>query len=308
MNALRGALANLRETIDNTYIFSTSRQRFGEIIASRSRRKPHTNEIFKHLELCSGEEDFLFNALAEDKNKIIAVTGNGERDIAAILFVKDFCGIQSLGMAIEIFKCAPAVLKRSLSFFEGELTVSERVRELVWMEREDLDASDLPAEYSDTLSEVCALEALATFAESSIYDVVCAAGSIAGINTDVGLSELPDEKMNVARQPVAGRETLAILSIMAMAAREYSTTRSLSVAVKCFEFGIAVKASFEMEQKDLVGFDDHISDIASSSEMILSARQTENRFECDFLPYIRDVGLVGVKAPREIIEQLFYLN
>lgn len=295
----------MREIIDNTYIFSTSRQRFGKIIASRSRNKPRTDDVFKHLTLCPEEKSFLDNAFTVD-NKIIAVMGRDERTV--ILFVKDFCGVQSLCLAIEIFKCPSAVLKSSLARAVDNIAISDRVCELIQLREVDFYEKIATEDYLDSLVEAILLESFADFVENTIPDIVCAAGRLAGIETDVSVAELSNEDMGVARQPVAGKESLAILAILAMSAREYSATRSLSVTVKRFEFGIAVKASFERGQDGIGDLAEHLSDIASSVEMILSANLTENGFECNFLPYVRDVGLVGVKAPREITQQLFYFG
>ena len=88
------------ELIDNIYVFSNSRAHFGEIIAVRARSGIRKRNIFSEFGISEGERSFLLRAWFGDDKKLVAVVGKRDKTKVPILFIKGFCGVESLGLAI----------------------------------------------------------------------------------------------------------------------------------------------------------------------------------------------------------------
>ncbi len=241
-----------------------------------------------------------------NENKVIALLGDGT---TPIFFVKGFCGVESLALAVELFKPDPAALRRSLSHSMGGVAISERVYELLLEEKgQESDRLDQNESCLESLSEAENIESLAKLGEDLIYEALRSVSRLAGVGTEVSALITEKTSTGVAKQSLAGNETLAMLTLLAFAAREYSRDRKLSVKIKKFEDRIAISASFETEDKNLSPFLAYISDIASNVGIIHSIAHKDGALKCDILPYIRDISLTGVKAPDEIISTLFQLG
>lgn len=294
------------EIIDNLYLFSLSRRSYGEIIASRTCGGRVKRDIFSHLTLADGEDGFLSNAMACGREKLTVVMGKRDEKSVPILFLRGFCAVEGLGLAIEMLDPDPVVLRRSILGFSGGISVSDSVREMI---EESFGArSTRNCEYLDSLGAAERLCEHARFCDLSLYDGILEISHLAGVEVEISESEDRENRLGVARQRLAGNELLSMLAITALAARENSPDRSLSVKIKHCEDAATVCCSFLSGGNDLDNIKRYLTDIAEDVGMIHSVTAVGDRLKCEVLPYVCDVSLVGVKAPDGMAVKLYYFG
>ena len=294
------------EIIDNIYLFSTSRRSYGEIIASRASGGRVKGDIFSHLTFADGEEDFLSNAMARSRDKLTVVMGKRDEKRIPILLLRGFCGVEGLGLAIEMPKADSVALRRSVAQFSGGVSVSDGIRDMI---EESFGATSLrDCEYLDSLGAADKLCEHASFAELSLYDGILEISRLVGVKIEISESYDKENSLGVARQSFAGKELFAMLTIMALSAREDSRDRTLSVKIKHFEDAATVSASFVSDGKELDKVRRYLSDIAEDVGMIHSVALVGDRLKCDLVPYVHDIALVGGKAPSGMAVELYYFG
>ena len=90
------------EIIDNLYLFSVSRARFGDIISSRTRMRNVKKDIFSQLSLSKEENDFLVSAWERKRNKLICLMGTRDEKPAPVIFVNSPFGAETLCLVVEL--------------------------------------------------------------------------------------------------------------------------------------------------------------------------------------------------------------
>ena len=295
------------EMIDNLYVFSTSRGRFGDIIASRTSKRPVKKDLFSQLTLQKGENEFLSNAWGSEKKKLFAVMGMRDGNAVPLLFVKGFCGVETLGLAIEMLECNPIRLHRSLFCFGGTAIsdlVLEQIENIFELQAQHKDKS----EYLDSVCEAEALEELAPFSRLSTYEMLQTISKLVGVRIEVSEALGDYEKLGIVGQHFAGSELVGTLVILALSAREYAKDRTLSVNVQRFSDGITVSSSFIAEGNDLSRLRGFISDVADAVGIIHSTAMVGDTFRYEVLPYIPEVSFLGVKVPDYIADEIFHAS
>jgi len=294
------------EIIDNLYLFSTSRKYYGEIIASRVGVACQNCDIFSQIVLMDGEDDFLSSELERNDNKLVVVMGRCNEKSVPIIFLCGFCGVAGLGLVIEMLEPDPVMLRCAIAGFSGGVSVSDSVREMIEASFNKRFPSG--SDYLDSIAAADKLREYAGFGEFSLYDAILEIAHLVVVRIEMSSSQDTDVRLGVAMESFAGKELLAMLSIMAFLAREFGKDRSLSVKIKRYSDGITVSSSLITECKDLDGIKHYISDIAEGVGMICSVATVGEALKCDVVPYVHDVALVGGKAPGGMAVQLFYFD
>ena len=287
------------EIIDNLYVFTTSRGRFGDIIASRTNHRPVKKDLFSELRLQDGENEFLSNAWSNARNKLFAAMAVREGRPVPLLIVRGFCGVETLGLAVEMLECDPIRLHRSLFCFGGRA-----ISDLVFKEIENIFELQarrrVESPYLDSVCEAEKLEELAPFIKVSMYEAVQIISRLAGARIEVGETEEGPEVLRIAKQRFAGNELLGTLVIMALAAREHANNRILSVNIQRYDDGVIVESFFKKDNGDIAELGTLISNVSDAVGIIHSTKEYEDEFRYVMLPYIKEVSLLGVKANNEI--------
>ena len=105
---------------------------------------------------------------------------------------------------------------------------------------------------------------------------------------------------------VATNELFAIITILALAARENAPDRTLYVDIDRCDEAVTLSVSFDTGGAEFDALCEHIYYIADGVNMIYSTSVTDGKLRCNLWPYVIDVSLVGLKNPDDLLLARFY--
>ena len=297
------------ELVDNIYVFSNARAYFGNVIAARTRSDHRKKNILSQFSLGESERSFLLREWSGGDKKLIAVVEARDGERVPIFFLRGFCGVAALGLAIEPLDCSPTTLCRYLFGFRGEVAISHEISAMVQAAFDAMMYGETEQrQYVNAVREAKSLCGIAPFVETALYDALTSVSLLTGTRIELSRSTDNQGKDGIAKPRFAGNEILAMLTIMALSARESSDDRTLYVETGFVDNMMRIEARFNTDKTDLEELCKDLSDIAEGIGMIHSKIKTDGAVRLCALPYVRDVSLVGLKAPDEIARARFYLG
>lgn len=293
------------EFIDDIYVFAASRRGFGDIIASRVSRRPLKKNLFSQLTMCEGENEFLADAWGSNRSRSFAIMGIRDGVEVPLIVIKGLCGAESLGLVIEMHSCDPVWLRKNMSHTVGMSSLSDRIYDLAYSR-----FGDQPSEvdYSRYLNSASVAESLIEYAnlgKSFIYDGIKAVSDLAGVRIEIQ-SDCENRMLCVAGMRYAGGHIFAMLLMMALAAREHAQDRTLTVKVIHYDEGIELEACFNADNSKLERLAGYVADISEYVGVLHSVKNSDGIFKYEITPYIRDVALIGLKCPDDLVREIFY--
>ena len=293
------------EFIDDIYVFAASRRGFGDIIASRVSHRPLKKDLFSQLTLCEGENEFLANAWNENKSRSFAVMGMRDGVEVPLIVLKGLCGAESLGLVIEMHSCDPAWLRRNMSHTVGMSSVSSRIYDLAYS-RFDTDPSEVDcSKYLNSAREADSLIEYANLGKTFVYDGIKAVADLAGVRIEIQNGR-EKRMLGVAGMRYAGSQIFAMLLMMALAAREHAPDRTLTVKIMHYDDGIELEACFNADNTRLEKLERYVADISEYVGVLHSVKNSDGIFKYEITPYVRDVALIGLKCPDDLVREIFY--
>ena len=293
------------EFIDDIYVFAASRRGFGDIIASRVSRRPLKKDLFSQLTLCEGENEFLANAWSENKSRSFAVMGIRDGVEVPLIVIKGLCGAESLGLVIEMHSCDPVWLRKNISHTVGISSLSKRIYDLAYSQYDTLPTE---VDYSKYLNSTRAAESLVEYAnlgKTFIYDGIKAVADLVGVKILIQNGR-ENRMLGVAGMRYAGSQIFAMLLMMALAAREHAPDRTLTVKVMHYDEGIELESYFNADNTRLEKLERYVSDISEYVGVLHNVKNSDGIFKYEITPYIRDVALIGLKCPDDLVREIFY--
>ena len=294
------------EIVDNIYVFSTGRIKFGEIIASRTRDQLVGKDLFSQLSLSKDEGKFLSDEWARGRHRIMAANATRDGKDAPIILINRFCGAEILGLVVEILSDEPRVLRGALMQYEA-VAASERVLEKLEEGFNSISAERKIGEFLNSVDEAENLKELAKHGIPSMYDALDTISRLVGVRIEVHQSV--QGSVGFAGVPgyrVAASELFAIITILALAARENAPDRVLYVDIDRCDEAVSLSVTFDTGGKNFDAICEHIDYIADCANMIYVTSVRDGKLRCDLWPYVVDVSLVGLKNPDELMLAMFY--
>lgn len=297
------------EIVDNIYLFSASRLGFGDIIASRVRTGQVKKDTFSQFTLCEGEREFLSNALAGGRARLFAVMSKRDGEEIPLIFLRGFCGVEALGLVIELPHYDPSRLRSMLFNFKRGTSISPRVMDVMKVEFSPrLRKVQKKTEYFDTLGSLELLGELADFAKISLFEAMQEITRITGVKIEVRRTHVSNPMYGFIKQRLAGNESVAILFMMALFARDHSRDRALTVHMTTMERTMKLTVSFLCHDSDLSVIKRYTTENADCVSMIHSTTCEDGVYTFEFWPYVKDVSLVGLKSPDRMVKTMFKLG
>ena len=296
------------EINDNIYLFSASRLGFGDIIASRVKGLTVEKDLFSQVTLCDGENEFLSKAWTSSRARLFAVMSKRDGAEIPLLFIKGFCGVEALGLVIELPNSDPSALRSDIIRFSRGTSISPRVFDMINIGFSQKLSKRKKKEYFNSLESAELMHVLANFAKNSLFEAMREISRFTGVRIEISRTHIKNPRYGFAKQKFAGNECIGILFMMALFARDHSNNRTLSVHMTTMERTMKVSVSFEPDGSDLSVIQRYITENADCVSMIHSSTHEDGVFTFEFWPYVKDVSLIGLKAPDEITKTMFRLG
>ena len=296
------------EIIDNIYLFSASRRGFGDIIASRVSCGTVEKDLFSHFTLCDGENEFLSKAWSGTSAQLFAAMSLRDGREIPLLLVKSFCGVEALGLVIELSGVEPSALRSILFGSKRGTSISPRVLEMINTGFSQRLRKPKAKDYFNTLESAELLCELADFAGDSLFEAMREITRMTGTRIEIRRTHLSYPLYGFVKQRLAGNECVGILFMMALFARDHSKDRTLSVHMTTMERTMKLTVSFLTDGSDVSVIKRYTTENADCVSMIHSTACEDGVYKFEFWPYVKDVSLIGLKAPDEITKKMFRLG
>ena len=310
----------LRSIKDNTYVFSIAKSCFGRIIAERSRHVSSAvgKNIFEHLKMRDEEVSFFLSNLSTNGRNVVCAACELKGD-RAVLFFGFMARAAAICLAVvpdmSLSRVSRAVVNSDLQ----ENCISNGVVEAArkCKRKEPLAADNEAWVYlSGVFRQIMKAESLRTGEHcepaEDIRGVAMAIGDFVGVEIGFDYGFDPNELYGSCHDVFEGTACAALMLVLAVSARVYSSNGRLDVLATQGVSGCLLEFSFEKRGDGWMSAVRYLIDaIRARNDLPISLEECEDSVRLSIIPYYEDVGFVGVKE-RDIYfdplayEELFY--
>ncbi len=302
---MEGKGFELRELLENTYIFSEAAGSYGELIACRAIYRADVGEnIFKLLGIEKRECDFLLESRSTNSKMPVILRGSRDGKDTAVVFYKTAAYLP-ICFAIEVVCDSSALLRNTFGKDLQSACASSSARELLrYGEASEREAYDI-AYQLDGISRACmSLFELREARPSSLTECAHQMARAAYVNLHLG--EIDERPLFLLQGKVFVPDAcFSVISAMMFAAREHSRDRALTLDIISDGGDMLIRTSFELYGGIDLDFCSYLREITSAYGCLISFYEKDGRLFCELDPFALDFGEYGLKHPENYFSEAY---